>query len=72
MESQYVFKTMPFGRYRGKPLAKVVRDRSYLRWLLQEPDIQRRYPNMLAEMKQRRYDLEASRELNRMKRGLGL
>jgi hypothetical protein len=43
-ESQDTATMMPFGKYRGAPLAAIVNDFAYVEWLLRQPWFGERFP----------------------------
>jgi uncharacterized protein (DUF3820 family) len=41
---------MPFGKYRGQPLARLSDDRGYLAWLIGQPWLRPEWPNLWEEL----------------------
>lgn len=42
---------MPFGKYKGRPLAEVARDRAYVAFVLYKTDLPRTHPELCRELR---------------------
>ena len=46
MEEQHIEIIFPIGKYKGEPIAKVIEDTTYCKWLLKQEWFSKQYPEL--------------------------